>query len=141
MTSACSTYRCRQRCGESERIGSDGLGFHGSHVAAYLDLDHDTSFSLNSLQVAWIPHLRDTLFVCDTRSGARCPSTKLAALHLPADEDTLVATASFVNYRAVKPILTCNECDDPESTLSNAGFTYRFSGLSFVDVSAKVWCS
>jgi hypothetical protein len=82
--------------------------------------------------VAWIPHVQDALFICDPRGGQYCPPTKQAAVHMPANEDLYIDGAAFVNFGpAVRPLVTCNECDDPGANPTNGGFTTRTSRLEF----------
>lgn len=88
--------------------------------------------------VAWLPHLQDTLFVCNLRSGRDCPAGKDAAIHTPANEDLLVSGATFVNYGNVPGMRTCNECDDPGSVPSQGAFTIRTARLAFSDSDAYV---
>ena len=84
--------------------------------------------------VAHIPHVQDSLFVCDPSGPSHCSAQRGSAIHLPASEDFYVSGSTFWNYgTSVAPFTTCNACDGVNMPLMNGGYTYRTERVSIVN--------
>ncbi|CAE8614080.1 unnamed protein product [Polarella glacialis] len=118
-----------------ESGGADWETVFFDRKASYSNDKHATDY-------LGIGHIQDSVFVGvlpqNMHSMTENANFKAKIIKLPQDENFLVKDNWFVNFKAVPVFTDCTACWAAPKWRQGA-FTYRFSGLSFVNTSKRIF--